>query len=110
MLRAGADLVSIPAPGLRHGHSYLARQLGQRKIAYGILDNAFGWIADLAGAQKLANDFAVEMVHRKLDQFADRYCPVIRQFGLSYHWSLARPSRVRYRYRVCPAGRLAGHL
>jgi len=85
-------------------------QLGQRKIAYRILDNAFGWIADLAGAQKLANDFAVEMVHRKLDQFADRYCPVIRQFGLSYHWSLARPSRVRYRYRVCPAGRLAGHL
>jgi hypothetical protein len=28
------------------------------------------------------------VLHRKLDEFADRYCPVIRQFGLSYHWSL----------------------
>jgi hypothetical protein len=28
------------------------------------------------------------MVHRKLDEFAASYCPVIRQFELSYHWSL----------------------
>jgi hypothetical protein len=52
------------------------------------LDNAFGWIADFERAQKLADNFSVEMVHRKLDEFAERYCPVIRQFGLSYHWSL----------------------
>ena len=71
-----------------HGHSYLARQLSQRKIQYRLLDNAFGWVADLEQAQKLADHFSVEMVHRKLDEFADRYCPVIRQFGLSYHWSL----------------------
>jgi hypothetical protein len=68
-------------------------QLGQRKIAYRILDNAFGWIADFAGAQKLANNFAEEMVHRKLDQYADCYGPVIRQLGLSYHGSLDHPSR-----------------
>jgi len=30
----------------------------------------------------------VEMVHRKLDEFAHRYCPVLKQFELSYHWSL----------------------
>src|SRR6516225_9465117 len=71
-----------------NGHSYLARQLSQRKIQYRLLDNAFGWVADLEQAQKLADHFSVEMVHRKLDEFADRYCPVIRQFGLSYHWSL----------------------
>jgi hypothetical protein len=71
-----------------NGHSYLARQLGQHKIEYRILDNAFGWIGDFARAQKLAANFSVEMVHRKLDAFADRYCPVVRQFGLSYHWSL----------------------
>ena len=53
-----------------------------------MLDNAFGWIADLEQAQKLADPFSVKMVHRKLDQFADRYCPVVQQFGLSYHWSL----------------------
>jgi len=71
-----------------NGHSYLARQLSQRQIEYRVLDNAFGWIADLEQAQKLADHFSVKMVHRKLDQFADRYCPVVQQFGLSYHWSL----------------------
>ena len=71
-----------------NGHSYLARQLSKRKIEYRVLDNAFGWIADFERAQKLADNFSVEMVHRKLDEFAERYCPVIRKFGLSYHWSL----------------------
>ena len=71
-----------------NGHSYLARQLRQHKIEYRILDNAFGWIADFAQAQKLADRFSVQLLHGKLDEFADRYCPVVRQFGLSYHWSL----------------------
>ena len=71
-----------------NGHSYLARQLSQRQIEYRVLDNAFGWIGDFERAQKLADHFSVKMVHRKLDEFADRYCPVVQQFGLSYHWSL----------------------
>jgi hypothetical protein len=36
-------------------------------------------------AQKLADEFRVEMLHWKLDAFADRYCPVVMQFGLNYH-------------------------
>ena len=28
------------------------------------------------------------MLHRKLDGLADRYCPVVKQFELNYHWSL----------------------
>ena len=71
-----------------NGHSYLARQMSRRNIGYRILDNAFGWIADFGQAQKLADELRVEMVHRKLDGFADRYCPVVKQFGLNYHWSL----------------------
>ena len=71
-----------------NGHSYLARQLTKRKIEYRVLDNAFGWIADLEQAQKLADGLSAEMVHRKLDAFAARYCPVIGQLGMSYHWSL----------------------
>ena len=55
-----------------NGHSYLARQLRKRGMEYRILDNAFGWIADFKRAQKLADNFSVEMVHRKLDEFADR--------------------------------------
>jgi hypothetical protein len=71
-----------------NGHSYLARQMSQRNIQYRALDNAFGWIADFEQAQKLADEFRVEMLHRKLDGFADRYCPVVKEFGLNYHWSL----------------------
>ena len=44
-----------------NGHSYLARQLAKRRIEYRILDNAFGWIGDFERAQKLADEFSVEM-------------------------------------------------
>jgi hypothetical protein len=71
-----------------NGHSVLARQMTQRNIEYRVLGNAFGWIADFEPAQKLADEFRVERLHRKLDEFADLYCPVVKQFGLNYHWSL----------------------
>ena len=72
----------------RNGHSVVARQMSQRNIEYRALDNAFGWIADFERAQKLADEFRVKMLHRKLDGFADRYCPVVKQFELNYPWSL----------------------
>ena len=62
--------------------------MSQRHLEYRALDNAFGWTADFQQAQKLADEFGVEMLHRKLDGFADRYCPVVKPFGLNYHWSL----------------------
>src|ERR1051325_11957858 len=71
-----------------NGHSVLAAQMSKRNIEYRMLDNAFGWIADFERAQKLADEFRVKMLHRKLDGFADRYCPVVQQFELNYHWSL----------------------
>src|SRR5271165_1135259 len=71
-----------------NGHSYLARQMSQRHLEFRALDNAFGCIADFEQAQKLADEFGVERLHRKLDSFADRYCPVVKQLGLTYHWSL----------------------
>jgi hypothetical protein len=71
-----------------NGHGVLARQMTRHNIEYRVLDNAFGGIADFDRAQKLADEFQVEMLHRKLDGFAERYCPVVKQFGLNYHWSL----------------------
>ena len=71
-----------------NGHSYLARQMSQRGIEYRVLDNAFGWISDFEQAQKLADEFQAGMVHRKLDEFAGLYCPVVKRLGLNYHWSL----------------------
>src|SRR5450755_3961367 len=68
--------------------AFWSDRLSQRNIEYRVLDNAFGWIADFETAQQLADEFRVERLHRKLDAFADRYCPVVKQFGLNYHWSL----------------------
>ena len=71
-----------------NGHAYLAAQMRQRGIEFRSVDNAFSFIAEFAQAQKLADEFRVERLHAKLDQFAQRYCPVILQAGLNYHWSL----------------------
>ena len=71
-----------------NGHSVLARQMSKRNIECRMLDNAFGWIADCEQAQKLADGFRVEMLHRKLDEFAKRDCPVVQQFEVNYHWRL----------------------
>ena len=60
--------------------------MSQRHLKYRALDNAFGWIADFQPAQKLADEFGVERLHRKLDGFADRYCPVVKRCGL-IRWS-----------------------
>jgi len=52
------------------------------------LDNAFVQPQDFERSQKIAGDWPVEKLHRKLDEWAVRYCPVIRQFEVRYHWSL----------------------
>jgi len=53
-----------------------------------LLDNAFVQFDDFSAAQRIADNFSVRDLHRSLDRFARRYCPVARQFGVAYHWSL----------------------
>ena len=36
----------------------------------------------------MADDFQVRHLHRLLDRFARRFCPVTEALGVSYHWSL----------------------
>jgi hypothetical protein len=71
-----------------NGHNWLARQLDKAGIAYKLLDNAFTEVDDLEAAQRIADDFPVRRLHRRLDRFAHRYCPVIEQLGVEYHWTL----------------------
>lgn len=71
-----------------NGHHRLASRLERKQIDYTRLDNAFVQIEDFERAQKMADDWPVEKLHRKLDEWAGLYCPVIRQFDVSYHWSL----------------------
>ena len=71
-----------------NGHNWLARQLERKKIRYTLLDNAFAAMDDGTAAQALADSWEPSFLHRKLDEFADRYCPILRQIEESYHWSL----------------------
>jgi hypothetical protein len=71
-----------------NGHNWLARRLTAKGIGYTMADNAFVRIDDWALAQELADSFAPDQLHRALDRYAARCCPVSDAFGQSYHWSL----------------------
>ena len=71
-----------------NGHNWLANQLKQRGIAYKMLDNAFVHIADYTVANQLANEFDAEILRLRLDEFAQKYCPVVTDLKLTYYWSI----------------------
>jgi hypothetical protein len=71
-----------------NGHSWLARRLSAEAIGYTMADNAFTRIDDWGRAQELADSLSPDRLHRTLDRYAERCCPVSEVFGQSYHWSL----------------------
>lgn len=71
-----------------NGHGWLAHKLDAEGIAYTLADNAFVRLADFAAAQRLADGFKPEQLHRVLDHYAQLCCPVQETFGQHYHWSL----------------------
>jgi hypothetical protein len=71
-----------------NGHSWLARQLTAEGIGYAMADNAFVRIDNWQRAQELADALSPDLLHRVLDRYASRCCPVCDVFGQSYHWSL----------------------
>jgi hypothetical protein len=71
-----------------NGHGWLARKLTAKGIGYTMADNAFVRIDDWARAQELADSLSPDQLHRALDRYAARCCPVYDAFGQSYHWSL----------------------
>lgn len=71
-----------------NGHNWLALQLQRKKIGFKTLDNAFAQIDDWDVAQRIADSWKPQQIHRRLDGFARRLCPIFKQFGLVYHWSI----------------------
>lgn len=71
-----------------NGHNWLAQQLGKRGMECTLVDNAFTGISDWERAQSLADSLRIQGLHRKLDGFASRFCPIHRAFGVNYHWSV----------------------
>jgi hypothetical protein len=70
-----------------NGHGWLARQLTRAGIAFETADNAFLPIADPAEAQRLADSLDATTLHRHLDEWARRFCPVLNHFRNGVHWS-----------------------
>jgi hypothetical protein len=64
-----------------------AARLRKQKIDFTLLDNAFTGIADWKRAQSLADQLRIQKLHRKLDQFASRFCPVHRSLGMRLNLS-----------------------
>lgn len=71
-----------------NGHGWLARKLTAAGIEFTLADNAFVRLADFERAQALADAMRPDELHRRLDRYARRFCPVLEVFGQSYHWSL----------------------
>jgi hypothetical protein len=71
-----------------NGHHWLAWKLRRQEMDYKLVDNAFVEIADWKRAQQLANGLEIKRLHSKLDQLARTYCPIHRDFGVQYHWSV----------------------
>ena len=71
-----------------NGHNWLAAPLKKRGIDDRLLDNALMEIVDWAQAQCIADGWQAKRIHWKLDELAKRFCPIYRDFGVAYHWSL----------------------
>jgi hypothetical protein len=71
-----------------NGHNWLARKLAAEGIGCTMADNAFVRIDDWQRAQELADRLSPDLLHRTLDRYAERCCPVSDVFGQDYHWSL----------------------
>ncbi len=70
-----------------NGHYWLAEQLNRAGIAFEMADNAFLRIADPEEARRLSDGLEAAVIHHHLDQWAQRFCPVLRHFRAAYHWS-----------------------
>ena len=72
-----------------NGHNLLENKLISTNIEYSKHDNAFISIDDFDAAQKLSDEIDVKSIHKILDGCANRWCPIPKEWGVSYQWSLA---------------------
>lgn len=71
-----------------NGHNVLASELKAAGISYTKIDNAFTLISDPVKAQEIADGLSVEDIHRRLEHLTWLFCPVYKELGFRYHWSI----------------------
>jgi hypothetical protein len=62
--------------------------LSKKNIDHQMMDNAFIAIDGWGKAQKISDNLSIEKLHKKLNAFAEKYCPVHKEFKQQYHWSI----------------------
>lgn len=70
-----------------NGHGLLASKLREHGIDFDLRDNAFVSVADWTKAQDLADKMNPAWLHRRLEGFVRRFCPIARHFQTPYYWS-----------------------
>jgi hypothetical protein len=73
-----------------NGHNWLETKLKKRGIAYQKADNAFTYIEDFEEAQRLSDRIRVEDLHRALDIFIKRFCPMPAEWELRFDYTLTQ--------------------
>jgi len=71
-----------------NGHNILQKELCKNDIHASMVDNAFDHIEDFLLAQELSDKLDVSILHKAFDRLAEIYCPVHKDFGQVYHWSI----------------------
>jgi len=71
-----------------NGHNWLETKLKKNGISYQKVDNAFTYISDFEDAQRLSDQIRVEDLHKALDIFVARYCPMPDEWELSYNYTI----------------------
>ncbi len=71
-----------------NGHAWLSNELTKKNIGHQMIDNAFISIDDWDKAQKISVNLPIIKLHKKLNAFAEKFCPVHKVFKQQYHWSI----------------------
>jgi hypothetical protein len=71
-----------------NGHNRLSSELRANGIDYALQDHAFMQIGSFDEAQRINDSLTVELIHKKLIEFSEQFCPVLRHFHYPYHWSI----------------------
>lgn len=71
-----------------NGHNIVNKTMERKGINNVMLDNAIIETDSFNIAQEISDKLKIEKIHKKLDEFANLYCPVIKYFPSKYHWSI----------------------
>jgi hypothetical protein len=72
-----------------NGHNLLENKLTFSNIGYSKHDNAFVSIDNFEMAQNLSDEFDAKSLHKILDGCAYRWCPIPKEWNISYQWTVA---------------------